>query len=122
MFMVMFVLDDPDRLDEVLYAWEALGVSGVTFIESTGVNRHRQAQQVGTIYMAGINRLIGGGDEGHITLFVIVPDKTMAEACLASVEQIVGDLDGPDNGVLAAWPLAIVEGVPNQPLPRQDPA
>jgi hypothetical protein len=114
MFMVMLVLDDPDRLDEVLNAWDELGVSGSTIIESTGVNRRRRAQQVGTNYMAGINRLIGGGDEGHFTLFVIVPDEAMAKACLAAVERIVGDLDGPDTGVLAAWPLAVVKGVPNQ--------
>ncbi len=115
MFMVMLILDDPNRLDEVLRAWEALGVSGATIVESTGVNRRRRARQVGASFMAGINRLTGEDDEGHFTLFVIVEDEAMARACLSAVEGIVGDLDGPDTGVLAVWPLAFVKGVPGHP-------
>jgi len=34
--MVMFVLQDTDRLDGVLDAWRAIGVSGVTIIETIG--------------------------------------------------------------------------------------
>jgi len=112
MYMVMLVLDDPDRLDEVLGAWEAAGVSGSTIIESTGINRRRMAKLAGTNVMAGINRLISSGEEGHYTLFVIVPDETYVHACLDATEQIVGNLDLPNTGVLAAWPLSHVKGVP----------
>lgn len=113
MYMVLFVLDDPNRLDEVLDACEALGVTGMTIIESTGINRHRIARQVGTAFMAGINRLVGSEEEGHLTLLTIVQGETMAQACLAAVEKVVGDLEGPNTGVLAAWPLSIVKGVPD---------
>ena len=115
MFMVMFVLDDPDRLDEVLEAWESIGVSGSTIIESTGINRRRMARQVGTTFMAGINRLIESEEEGHVTLLVIVPDERMAHAYLQAVEKVVGDLNEPNTGVLAAWPLPLVKGVPGLP-------
>ena len=120
MFMVMFVLDDPNRLDEVLHAWQAIGVSGSTIIESTGINRWRMARQAGTGFMAGINRLIGSEEEGHYTLFVIVPDEDQAKACLEAVEGIVGDLDQPNTGVLAAWPLALVKGVPHRERAGQE--
>ncbi len=42
MYMLMFVLDDPGRLDPVLEAWEQVGIRGVTIIESTGIHRRRQ--------------------------------------------------------------------------------
>ena len=32
MYMVMFVLDDPEKLVEVLNAWEKAGITGVTII------------------------------------------------------------------------------------------
>jgi len=115
MYMVMLVLDDPDQLDEVLNAWETAGVSGSTIIESTGINRRRMAKLAGTNVMAGINRLISSAEEGHYTLFVIVPDETYVRACLEATEQIVGDLDLPNTGVLAAWPLSHVKGVPAWP-------
>lgn len=111
MYMVMFVLDDPNQLDTVLEAWEAVGVSGVTILESTGINRRRQAMMVGTTIMAGINRLMSGTEEYHFTLFTIVRDEQIMRKCLEAAESVVGDLDEPNSGVLAAWPLPFVKGV-----------
>lgn len=112
MYMVMFVIDDPNRLDEVLNAWEKAGISGATIIESTGINRRRRARLVGTSVMAGINRLMSSDEESHYTLFAIVPDEAYVAKCLAAVESVVGDLDRGNTGVLAAWPLSVVKGVP----------
>ena len=114
MYMVMLVLDDPDRLDEVLDAWYEAGVGGVTIIESTGINRRRMARQVGALFMEGINRLIGSEEESHYTLFVIVKDESTVRTCQEKVEAIVGDLNEPNTGVLASWPLTYVKGVPDK--------
>jgi hypothetical protein len=65
--------------------------------------------------MAGINRLIGSEEEQHVTLFVIVPGEAEVQTCLAAVEEVVGDLNGPNTGVMAAWPLSLVKGVPDRP-------
>ena len=112
MYMVMFVLDDPSRLDEVLNAWEVAGISGATIMESTGINRRRQAKLVGTSLMAGINRLMSSYEESHYTLFTIVPDESVVTRCLEAVESVIGDLNQANTGVLAAWPLSVVKGVP----------
>jgi hypothetical protein len=112
MYMVVFVLDDPNQLDNVLDAWHAAGVSGVTIMESTGINRRRRARQVGSAFMAGMNRLIGDTQEGHYTLLVIVPNESLVQTCLQAAESVVGDLNQPNTGVLAAWPLAVAKGVP----------
>jgi hypothetical protein len=111
MFMMMFVLDDTARLDDVLAAWAAVGISGTTFFESTG-GRRRKAwrQRVHARYDYG--RLSEAEAAGNCTLFAIVPDEQVARECLAAIERIVGDLDGPDTGVFMAWPLAVVKGVP----------
>ncbi|MCB9136607.1 MAG: hypothetical protein H6636_14375 [Anaerolineales bacterium] len=116
MHMIMFVLDNPDYLDEVLNAWEAIGVTGVTIVESTGISRYRQAQLVGHPLMAGINRLVQSPEEGHLTLFTIVKGENKVRQCIEAVETIVGNLLEPSTGVLAAWPLSIVKGVPDPSL------
>lgn len=114
MYMVMLVLDDPARLDAVVDAWTAVGVSGATIVESTGIHRQRAARrQVHARYVFGNS---GAADEfGNLTLFAIVPDEATARRCLAAAESVVGDLDGPNTGVLAAWPLTLVKGVPAGP-------
>ncbi len=116
MHMLMFVLDNPDYLDEVLDAWEEIGVTGVTIVESTGISRYRKAKLIGTPLMAGINRLIHNNEEGHLTLLTIVKGEPVIRQCIAAVEKIVGNLLDPDTGVLAAWPLTIVKGVPDPSL------
>jgi hypothetical protein len=111
MFMVMLVIDDPHHLDAVLDAWEAIGINGATIIESTGINRRRRAHLVGATFMSGINRLTESDDEGHYTLFAIVPSMEVAAGSLSAVERITGSLDKPDTGVFAAWSLELVKGV-----------
>jgi len=110
MYMVMLVLDDPAQLDAVVDAWAAVGISGATIVESTGIYRQRTARrQLHARYAFGG----GAADEfGNVTLFAIVPNETVARSCLAAAESVVGDLDGPNTGVLAAWSLMLVKGVP----------
>ncbi|MBN2387377.1 MAG: hypothetical protein JXB85_10180 [Anaerolineales bacterium] len=112
MYAVLFVLDDPHRLDEVLDAWEGRGIRGVTIIESTGWQRRRaQRGLLGARFdfasLAGSSSL-----ESNNTLFVVVEDRAMVETCLRTAESVVGDLDGPNTGILVAWPIEIVKGLP----------
>lgn len=110
MYMVMFVLDNPEHLDAVLDAWGKVGVTGVTIVESSGVHR-RQAQRARIPFRHGYGQLVECGEEGHYTLFAIVAGDAIARECLAVAEQVVGDLDLPNTGVLAAWPLGLVKGI-----------
>jgi nitrogen regulatory protein PII len=120
MHMILFVLDNPDYLDEVLEAWEDIGVTGVTIVESTGITRYRQTKQVGTPLMAGLNRVMNSREEGHITLLTIVIGESKVSQCIDAAERIVGNLSEPNTGVLAAWPVSIVKGVPNPSLNTED--
>ena len=121
MHMLLFVLDNPNHLDKVLDAWEEVGVSGVTIIESTGINRHRKAKLAGQAFMSGINRLLVQSDvEGHYTLFTIVKGEDKVRECIAAVEDVIGNLLEDGTGVMAAWPVSIVKGVPDPELNTEE--
>lgn len=118
MYALLFVLDDPDHLDKVLTAWADIGVRGVTIMESTGWQRRRiQQSMLGARFdfasLAGGARL-----ENHMTLFVVVENRAIVEKALEVAESIVGDLDEPDTGILVAWPIEIIKGLPNEEEPR----
>ena len=36
-YLVVFVLDNPDRCQDVLNSWEEAGAKGITILESTGI-------------------------------------------------------------------------------------
>jgi nitrogen regulatory protein PII len=108
MYMIMLVLDDPEKLEAVLAAWEEAGIRGATIVESTGIQRLKRKQ----IPMRYVFSAPGFTEKGHLTLFVIVRTRKMVADCLRATQEIVTDLDGPNTGVFAAWPLAMVRGVP----------
>ena len=112
MQMIMFVLDDPNQLDAVLDAWHAVGVSGVTIVESIGSFRHRQARQVHGRYLFGLPGLRECTEQCQYVLFAMVPDSQTVATCLEAAEEVVGDLMEPNTGVLAAWELSLAKGVP----------
>jgi nitrogen regulatory protein P-II 1 len=113
MFMLMLVLDDITFLDQILEAWSNLGVSGVTIVESNGLYRRHQ-KHIPMRYAYGETSETPLEERGNSTLFAIVENEQMSQVCLKEVEKIVGDLDGPNTGVFAAWPLATVKGVPSR--------
>jgi len=111
MQMVMFVLDDPDRLDELLEGLHRVGISGVTLMESSGSYR-RQAILLGARHLSANSILAQRMEEGHYTLFTIVPDVAAVEQCLNAIEAVVGDLDQPNSGIFTSWAVGLTKGVP----------
>ena len=111
MYMVMLVIDNPQRLDEVLLAWREVGISGATIVESTGSHRH-QIKRIGGRYFMGLGQSAQTFEDDHYTIFVIVPDEDTINQCLQTAEELIGDFDEPNTGIFAAWPLAVVKGVP----------
>lgn len=113
MFMIMFVLHDPDKLDEILTAWEDVGVNGITIFPSTGLRRHKSKSALRDDlplipsmddimeHMVNLNR----------TLITLVDDQDMVNKIVAATESITGDLKMPNTGILAVLPVAQVYGL-----------
>ncbi len=122
MYMIMLVLDDPNKLDDVLDAWDAVGVGGATMYESSGI--HRRRIQRGRIpFRFNFGQLGAGIQEvNNYTLFTVVDSEDMVHECVTAVEEVVGDLSQPRTGVLAAWPLMVTKGVPKKDIPPKETA
>lgn len=114
MYIIMFVLDDPGHLDHLLDAWEAAGIKGVTIVESTGFQRRRNQRKKHLPMRFSFEPIMVGGESGNYTLFTFVHSEDMIDACIQATEKIVGSLNDPNTGVLAAWPLSVVKGIPLQ--------
>lgn len=111
MYMLIMVLDDTGRLNDVLQAWEEAGVPGVTILESTGLAR-ALARNHSYEAEATPNDPPARGRVGHQTLFAVVDDIDVAARVADRVQAILGDLNNPNTGilflvpVLAAWGLS----------------
>jgi nitrogen regulatory protein P-II 1 len=111
--LVVLVLDDPGQVDQVLEAWVSVGVSGVTLLDSAGLEHHlaRHASRDDLPLFPSLSALLRTREEQHRTLFTVVPEGFDLEALVAATQRITGDLNDPNTGVLFAVPVSRVWGL-----------
>lgn len=113
MYLVTFVLHNPDLIEELLEAWNKIGVDGATVLFSSGMGRLRQKQG-----MRDDLPLIPSLDDFYEapqtlgrTIFTVIKDEAMIETILAATQTLVGDLNKPETGILIVTPILRAYGL-----------
>jgi nitrogen regulatory protein PII len=111
-YLVVFVLDDPDRCRDILDAWEAAGAPGVTILDSSGLGRVRQAGIRDDVpLMPSLSDLFRRQEAHHRTLFSVVKDQYQVDAIAQATQAIVGELDRGHTGLLFVVQVGQVYGL-----------
>ena len=110
MYMILLVLDDPSNLDKVLDAWHAIGSTGATILDSSGMHRQRAA----SVHMRYLYRNTSFTSKTNLTIMTVVEGMDVVQASLAQVEKVVGDLSNPNTGIFTCWPLTLQKGLPHK--------
>ena len=114
-YLVVFVLDDPDRCREVLDAWEEAGAPGVTILDSSGLGRVRRADMRYDLpLIPSLCDLFRREESRHCTLFSVVKDQSQVDAIAEATQSVVGELDRKDTGLLFVIPVDRVYGLPKR--------
>jgi len=115
-FLVVMIVDNPDDTPAILDAWEALGVSGVTILESTGLGRFRQhGMREDMPLMPSLSDFFQQDEIRHRTLLSVVKDQELVDRMINAVKDISGDLDQPNSGFLFVVPVLQAIGLnPNR--------
>ncbi|MEZ4591107.1 MAG: P-II family nitrogen regulator [Chloroflexota bacterium] len=109
--MILLVLDDVNQCSNILEAWEAEGVGGVTILESTGLGRVKKLSIRDDMpLMPSLSRLLQSREERHRTLFTVVTDD-LVDKIIEVTEAIIGDMESPNNGVIFVLPVSRVKGL-----------
>lgn len=109
--MVLLVVSNSEQCPDVLDAWEATGVGGITILESTGMGKVRQAAIRDDVpLMPSLSRLFQHREVRHRTIFTVVDSDEMVEKLIKVTQEQLGDLNNPDNGVMFILPVSRVVG------------
>jgi hypothetical protein len=111
MYLIVFVLDDPDKLEDLLNAWEEAGTGGATVLVSTGRHRLSTGYRDDVPLMPGLDDFYKRVEDYHRTLFTIVKDDVILQKIVAATKSVVGDLNEPNTGILVVLPTAQVYGL-----------
>lgn len=105
-FLVVLVIDDPDDCPSILDAWEEIGVTGVTILESSGLGRLRQIGLRDDLpLMPSLHDLFQQREIHHRTLFSVVDDQAKVDQMVEITGRVIGDLDDPNTGFLFVVPV-----------------
>ena len=121
MKLILFVLHDAEKLNELLDAWKDAGVSGATVLFSTGLGRIHQSMALrdDLPLMPSLEDFLPKPEHLSRTIFTMIEDEAVVEKVVAATQQVVGDLCEPDRGLLMVLPVSQVYGLrkPNNEPP-----
>ena len=105
--MVFLVLQNSTLLEEIIAAWENLGVSGITILPSLGMTHARKGKgfREDMPLFPGLEDLLLHTEESNRTIFTVVADQETAERVASATVSVTGDLNLPNTGILTILPV-----------------
>jgi nitrogen regulatory protein PII len=108
MELLVCVINEPRKVDDILQAFLEIGVTGATVIDSYGMGMLLIED---IPIFAGFRSLLAGSSKYNKTLFSVIKDHELAERAIAAVERICGNLEEPATGIIFTIPLNSVRGL-----------
>jgi nitrogen regulatory protein P-II 1 len=107
MQLLVAVVNHEEFVDDVLAGFVELGITGATILESRGMGRvlSREAP-----IFAGVRSLASQSRAENRTLLCVVEDEK-ADAAIAMVQEVCGDLNRPGAGIAFTVPISRVVGL-----------
>lgn len=108
MQLLIAVINDVDRVDEILAGFLEIGVTGATVIDSEGMGRVL-SQEIPIF--AGLQTLMSRSRPRNQTLFSVINDDDTVGQALAIIEETCGRFDDPATGIAFTIPVNRVVGL-----------
>ena len=106
--LLVIILDDIDRLPQLLNALHDAGVSGATLLNSIGGYRARTwLDQIG---LSGLQKMFGTPELRRRTILAVMEEDKI-DGAIAAAEQAVGGFGRENSGILFTLPVKQVVGV-----------
>ncbi|MBN2851735.1 MAG: hypothetical protein JXQ23_03255 [Clostridia bacterium] len=108
---LFFVLNDTDKLDEVMTAFVRKNICGATIIESVGMarilsNKHLENE---IPFIGSLRAFLSPEREKSNVIFSVIQDEQLNDA-VEAIESVVGDLWNKGAGVVFSIPIDFAKG------------
>jgi nitrogen regulatory protein PII len=105
--LLVAVINDPEKLDEILSGFLELGVTGATVVSSEGMGRLLSHD---IPIFAGLQTLISGSRPQNRMIFSVVPG-VLVDPAVELLQEICGNLASPATGIVFVLPVDRVVGL-----------
>lgn len=113
-YLVVLVVDQEDMLQDVMDAWKAAGVGGMTLMQSSGLGRV-EGFDVDLPLMPSLRSMFESSLDTHTTIWAVVPDDFDIDGLFDATEAVTGNLDTPNSGLIFSIPVTKARGLNRWP-------
>ncbi|HEX2078536.1 MAG TPA: hypothetical protein VHG08_12530 [Longimicrobium sp.] len=107
MQLLIAVINQEEKLEEILSGFLEIGITGATLIGSEGMGRLLASE---VPIFAGLQALAGRTRPRNQTLFSVMDDDKVDRA-LALLQEVCGSFDNPATGIAVTVPVTRVLGL-----------
>ncbi len=108
MQLLVAVINQEEKLDEILSGFLELGITGATVIQSEGMGRVLSHD---IPIFAGLQTLLSRSRPQNQTIFSVIREDGKVDGAIALLQEICGDLNSPATGIVFTIPLNRVVGL-----------
>ncbi len=105
--LLVAVINDPEKLDEILSGFVELGITGATVLNSEGMG-HVLSHEIPIF--AGLQTLIGATRPQNRVILSVISKEKVAGA-IELLKDVCGDLESPSTGIVFTLPVDTVVGL-----------
>lgn len=102
------VINEEEKLDEILSGMVELGITGATIVNSEGMGRVISHD---IPIFAGLETIASRSRPQNQTIFSVIREDEKVEGVLKLLREICGDLDSPATGIAFTVPVNTVVGL-----------
>jgi hypothetical protein len=112
MKLLFFVLNEVEKLDDILTEFTRINISGATVIDSMGMARllSYKHDEDEIPFLGSLRAFLNPEREKNKMIFTVIQDWQLSEA-VSAIESVIGDLSGKGKGIVFSVPLDFVKGV-----------
>lgn len=108
MQLLIAVINDVDRVEEILAGFLEIGVTGATIVNSEGMGRVLSHD---IPIFAGLQTLTSRSRPQNQTLFSVIDDPRKVTDAIALLQEVCGRFDDPATGIAFTIPVSHVVGL-----------
>jgi nitrogen regulatory protein PII len=105
--LLIAVINQEERIEEILSGFLEIGITGATLINTEGMGRLLSSE---VPIFAGLEALMGRTRPRNQTLFSVIDDAKV-DAALALLQEVCGDFSQPATGIVVTLPVNRVLGL-----------
>jgi nitrogen regulatory protein PII len=106
--LFVYVLNQPEKIDEVLSGFIEIGITGATIVDSVGMGRILSNDFP---VFAGFQSVLSGSHPDNKTIISVVDDDRKVDEALSLIEEVCGRFGEPGAGIAFTVLLDEVHGL-----------